>query len=81
MSDTMKDQQEDEVVKGNPVSRRNFIKKVETVVAGGTILGLSGAVLFRPHEGEDADYYWQIDHTKCIQCERCETECILPVSA
>ena len=42
------------------------------VVAGG---------MARKGEGTEASLFWQIDPNVCTQCGRCETHCVLPVSA
>ena len=39
------------------------------------------AALFRKREETGTGYFWQIDPDKCVQCGKCETECILPQSA
>ena len=39
------------------------------------------ASLFRKREETGTGYFWQIDPDKCVQCGKCETECILPQSA
>ena len=67
--------------KKSPIARRKFLRMLGTTVAGGTILAASGA-LIRKVEGQDSSlYYWQIDPQKCNQCGRCETDCVLPISA
>ncbi|MBQ0024009.1 MAG: ferredoxin [Prevotellaceae bacterium] len=64
----------------SPIDRREFLKKCGTIIAGGTILG-AGGLLAAKIKGKDADLFWQIDHELCTQCGRCETDCVLPVSA
>lgn len=66
--------------KRSPIARRKFLKVFGTAVAGGSILAVSGGLVGRV-KGEEADHYWQIDPAKCTQCGRCETHCVLPVSA
>ena len=39
------------------------------------------AALFRKRTETGTGYFWQIDPDKCVQCGKCETECILPQSA
>ena len=39
------------------------------------------AALFRKRGETGTGYFWQIDPDKCVQCGKCETECILPQSA
>jgi electron transport complex protein RnfB len=67
-------------MKNTPLARRNFLQKLGSVVAGGTILTAS-AGLARKTKGIDVNRFWQIDPHKCTQCGRCETHCVLPVSA
>ena len=45
----------------------------------GALLAAPFLQLFR--KKEETGYYWQIDPDKCIQCGKCETECVLPRSA
>ena len=50
----------------------------------GTLVGILAApfaFLFRKTEKEREAVFWQIDPTKCIQCGKCETECVLAHSA
>jgi electron transport complex protein RnfB len=47
---------------------------------GTAIASVSGLVV--PHlVREEAGCLWQIDPSKCMCCGRCETDCVLPVSA
>jgi len=64
----------------NPEERRKFLKTCGRALAGGTILTLFG-LSYRKATAKGADYFWQIDPQKCTFCGRCETECVLPVSA
>jgi electron transport complex protein RnfB len=66
--------------KKSPFVRRQFLRTLGSALAGGTILVASGA-LIRKAKGREGDYYWQIDPHKCTQCGRCETHCVLPISA
>ncbi len=66
--------------KKSPIKRREFLRILGSAVAGGTILILSGG-LARKIKWQEASVYWQIDPQKCTQCGRCETHCVLPVSA
>jgi electron transport complex protein RnfB len=65
--------------KKSPIARRKFLRTCGTFVAGGAIVALSG-MFFRKVESKEG-YFWQIDPSKCTYCGRCETECVLPVSA
>ena len=64
----------------NPEERRKFLRTSGRLVAGGSILALFG---FSYHKSiaKGAEYFWQIDPYKCTFCGRCETDCVLPVSA
>jgi electron transport complex protein RnfB len=64
----------------SPIARRKFFQMVGSVVAGGSILAVTG-VLARRAAVAEASLFWQIDPHKCTQCGRCETHCVLTVSA
>ena len=64
----------------SPLARRKFLQTFGSVVAGGTILATS-VMLTRKTKRTEASLFWQIDPHKCTQCGRCETNCVLPVSA
>lgn len=64
----------------SPLSRIEFLKKCGTYVAGGVLVAASGT-LFTKLLKKDEPFFWQIDPTKCTYCGRCETHCVLPVSA
>ncbi|MDH6303732.1 electron transport complex protein RnfB [Parabacteroides sp. PF5-5] len=64
----------------SPIARRKFLQALGTAVAGGSILAVSGGLIGKVKE-QEASLYWQIDPQKCTQCGRCETHCVLPVSA
>ena len=66
--------------KNSPIARRKFLRTLGSTVAGGTILAAFGGLLHRA-KGQEASYYWQIDPQICTQCGKCETHCVLPVSA
>ncbi len=70
---------EDKKIK-SPIERRKFIKMLGATVAGGSILATSGLMINKFVDGE-ADHYWQIDPQKCTHCGRCETHCVLSMSA
>jgi electron transport complex protein RnfB len=70
----------DKGTKNSPVSRKKFLRICGSVVAGTAIVSLSGVSLKRLM-AKEAGYFWQIDPTKCTFCGRCETDCVLPVSA
>ena len=66
--------------KTTPEERRKFLKNSGRLIAGGTILALFG-FSYRKSPAKEADYFWQIDPQKCTFCGRCETDCVLPMSA
>jgi len=55
------------------LNRRDFIRVAATVAAG-------GAAWAAAHRGDEATV-WQLDPTKCVQCGRCATNCVLNPSA
>ena len=67
-------------INGSPLKRRDFFKKMGTVLAGGSIaaVGIAGGSKVK---GDEASVFWQIDPNVCTQCGRCETDCVMPVSA
>ena len=60
------------------VNRRDVMRVGLSTMAGITIGGMSGLLITRSSSEE---MVWQIDPNLCIQCERCSTECVLPLSA
>lgn len=72
--------EEDKNTQKSPISRREFLRKCGSVLAGGSILAAGGALATKANMSS-SDLFWQIDPTKCTQCGRCETDCVLPVSA
>ena len=67
--------------KNSPIARRKFLRVLGTAVAGGSILAVSGVLASRLKNEKEASYYWQIDPQKCTHGGRCETDCVLQVSA
>ncbi len=66
----------DEQTKSVSLKRREFLKSAGRMLAA-SVMGLGVFRLWR--RGEDA--FWQLDPSLCVQCGRCATECVLPVSA
>ncbi|MCG8579749.1 MAG: ferredoxin [Bacteroidales bacterium] len=64
----------------SPIERRKFVKMLGSAVAGGTILATTGVLFTKFRTGEET-HYWQIDPQKCTHCGKCETDCVLTVSA
>lgn len=65
----------------NPINRREFLKRCATLAATGAVAGVGVTLGKKSFDDEESDMMWQIDHEKCIQCGRCETDCVLPISA
>jgi electron transport complex protein RnfB len=63
-----------------PEQRRKFLKTSGRLIAGSSILALFG-FSFQKSTVKSTEYFWQIDPQVCTFCGRCETECVLPVSA
>jgi electron transport complex protein RnfB len=61
-----------------PVSRRQFLRN------GARVVGLTGlgalAGLLATHSRAQTTV-WQIDPARCLRCDKCATECVLPQSA
>ena len=64
----------------SPIRRKEFLQMCGSVIAGGAVLA-AGAKLATKTKGKQSDVFWQIDPARCTQCGRCETDCVLPVSA
>ena len=64
----------------SPMDRRNFLQKCGTLLVAGVGVA-TGGVLATRAKGKESDAFWQIDPYTCTQCGRCETDCVLPVSA
>lgn len=64
----------------SPEERRKFLLTSGRIIAGGAILAITG-LSFRKAKAQQAEYFWQIDPQKCTFCGRCETDCVLPMSA
>ena len=71
---------EDNLIKKSPEARRRFLRTCGALIAGSSALAVSGALTHRALSNE-ATCFWQIDPSKCTFCGRCETDCVLPVSA
>jgi len=67
--------------KKDPISRREFIGKLGTAVAGIALAGVSGVLIKRAVKESETELFWQIDPAQCTHCGRCETGCVLRVSA
>lgn len=58
----------------NTISRRKFL--TSSIVGIGSVF-----TAFALTQNSTKNSYWQIDPQKCIECERCSTECVLALSA
>ncbi len=61
------------------IGRGAWLKLAARVLGLGALGGVFGGVLWRGRAGERS--VWQIDPRKCIQCGRCESECVVKPSA
>ncbi len=59
-------------------SRREFMKSTVNTTAALAVGGVAGLALSKSNKG---DLVWQLDPEKCIQCEKCATNCVLHESA
>jgi len=64
----------------SPLARRDFLHKAGSILACGSIFAASTALAFKTNASEGS-VFWQIDPHKCTHCGRCETDCVLTVSA
>ena len=69
--------------KGNSpiISRKKFLRLCGTIAAGTAVASLAGVSIRRVKAADEASQFWQIDPELCTNCGKCETECVLPVSA
>jgi len=80
--------------KSQPTGRRGFLTISLRTAGAASLLGVVGAASYSKlggEKGDDADrlvrtadkdvMVWQLDPDRCIQCGKCETECVLDVSA
>lgn len=63
---------------GRETTRRHAVAWLLRAGAGAAVAAFAAKAAQRPAEGRTV---WQIDPRKCIQCGRCETECVLSPSA
>ncbi len=60
------------------MNRREIMRVSLNTVAGVAVGGVSGMLIGKASTG---DTVWQLDPEVCIQCGKCSTECVLPLSA
>ena len=65
----------------SPLARRKFLKTFGSVLAGGAVVVASAGLSAKTKSGGAGALFWQIDPHKCTHCGRCETHCVLRVSA
>ena len=63
------------------ISRKKFLRLCGTIAAGTAVASFAGVSMSRVKAADEASYFWQIDPAKCTNCGKCETDCVLPVSA
>jgi electron transport complex protein RnfB len=64
----------------SPLTRKKFLRVCGSALGGAAVASLTGVSLKRMFAKEPS-CFWQIDPAKCTYCGRCETDCVLPVSA
>ncbi len=62
----------------SPKNRREFIRDGIRYTLALGIAGVGGILAFKSTDG---DLVWQLDASKCVQCGRCVTNCVLTPSA
>ena len=75
--------EKDEKNKNNSpiISRKKFLRLCGTIAAGTAVASLTGVSIRRVRAADEASQFWQIDPAICTNCGKCETDCVLPVSA
>jgi electron transport complex protein RnfB len=64
--------------KKKKIDRRKFLTKGVRLSMATGVVGLGGVLLSKASKQE---WVWQLDATKCVQCGRCATSCVLTPSA
>ncbi|MFC1560895.1 ferredoxin [Candidatus Latescibacterota bacterium] len=62
----------------NQVKRRDVMRLSLNTLASLTIGGVAGILI---KDSSSEEMVWQLDPNVCIQCEKCSTNCVLPLSA
>ncbi len=60
------------------VNRRDFLNRGLRITAG---VALGSLTLYLSSDSSSEDLVWQLDPSKCIQCGKCVTNCVLTPSA
>lgn len=68
----------DEMQDNGAIGRRGFLKRG---VQASLLAGLGGMAVLLPRKGSSGTATWQLDPSKCIECGRCATSCVLTPSA
>jgi Indolepyruvate ferredoxin oxidoreductase, alpha and beta subunits len=63
------------------ISRKKFLRICGSIAAGTAVTSLAGISMLRVKAADEASSLWQIDPALCTNCGKCETGCVLPVSA
>jgi len=63
---------------GKHLNRRDFLK---TGLRAAAFLSLASITGYSLSKSMSDDLVWQIDPTKCVQCGKCATNCVLNMSA
>ncbi len=71
-------QKQNDVSATDRVSRRQWMQDALRAIAAGVIGAATGLMATR---SKASTHVWQLDPTKCTQCGRCETACVLKPSA
>lgn len=72
---------DDKTQKSSPMGRRDFLRRLGTALSGAAVVAGGTVAATKVASPAEADLYWQIDPEKCTQCGRCQTDCVMPVSA
>ena len=59
------------------ITRRGLLR----ITGAAIIAGITGTALYKSRTATTGPTVWQIDHSLCIYCGRCATECVLTPSA
>jgi electron transport complex protein RnfB len=63
------------------MNRKKFLTSSGRVVLLGSLVYLTGTIIFKRKVSASGKYVWQIDPLKCSQCGRCATQCVRDLSA
>ena len=63
------------------ISRKKFLRICGSIAAGTAVASFAGVSMRSVKGTNEASYFWQIDPALCTNCGKCETDCVLSVSA